>query len=95
MERGPLVSRTKMHGVQLQYKLIKGMHDVSRGSCLVAVILVGAEVGVHSDGRGLGRAAHQCGSHARDTHCDDGVALPLAGSDVMGKSDVGVHGWCC
>ena len=55
MERGPLVSRTKMHGVQLQYKLMKGMHEVSRGSCLVAVILVGAEVGVHSDGRGLGR----------------------------------------
>ena len=55
MERGPLVSRTKVHGVQLQYKLMKGMHEVSRGSCLVAVILVGAEVGVHSDGRGLGR----------------------------------------
>ena len=41
--------------MQLQYKLMKGMHEVSRGSCLVAVILVGAEVGVHSDGRGLGQ----------------------------------------
>ena len=73
VERGPLVSRTKVHGVQLQYKLMKGMHEVSRGSCLVAVILVGAEV--HSDGRGLGRRGtsvrQQC---RRGGKCDDGVA---------------------
>ena len=63
-----------------------------RQLCLVAVILVAAEVGVHSDGRGLGQR-HISVAAMREMPTAMMVWLPQGGSDVMGKSDAGVHGW--
>ena len=55
-------------------------------------MLVAAEVGVHSDGRGLGQR-HISVAAMREMPTAMMVWLPQGGSDVMGKSDAGVHGW--
>ena len=56
-----------------------------RQLCLVAVILVAAEVGVHSDGRGLGQR-HISVAAMREMPTAMMVWwLPQGGSDVMGR----------
>ena len=42
-----------------------------------------------------GRHMSAAAMNAGGAHCNDGLATLGMGSDVMGKSDVGVYGWCC